>query len=132
MHFDDPAPVEAFRELLLMLVAGVSVSTQFPPGDRMPHVRLDFVGGRPSNAVTDSPRFGIQVYAADGVQAERLAGQIKTALMGRSWRGLRSSRGHMFKGWQFESIMKFDDPARPTLARWQILGRFDVSMLRPE
>lgn len=131
MRFDDPAPVAAMREVLMVLVAGLRVSTQYPADGRLPHVRLDYLGGRPENPITDGPRFGIQVYARNSTEAERVTGQVKAALMGLNQRSVRTSSGHKTRGWSFESVMDFPDPDRPTLARWQIMGRLGISMLRP-
>ena len=132
MDFRDPAPVTAMRELLISNIAGLSVSTRYPREGKLPHVRLDYLGGRPVNRVTDGPRFGIQVYAKRGPEAERLTGQIKTLLAEGAWRGRRTSEGHMLRGWAHESMMSLADPDRPGFARWQIMGRLQLSMLRPD
>lgn len=132
MRYDDPRAAEAMRELLLMIVAGVRVVTQLPKEMPDTLIRIERVGGKPDNAVTDGGRFMVQVYARTDVEAGRLAGDILAALNDRFWRGTRTGRGHMLRGWAHESMMSLADPDRPGFARWQIMGRLQLSMLRPD
>lgn len=132
MHYDDPRGVEAMRELLLTFVAGIRVMTQLPKTMPDTLIRIERVGGKPDTDITDGPRLMVQVYARTDVEAGRVAGAVLAALNSRFWRGTRTSRGHMLRGWDHESMMSLGDPDRPDFARWQIMGRLQISMLRPD
>lgn len=131
MRLDDPQATTALRQLLLKLVEGIPISTQLPREVTVPRIRIERVGGKDENRVTASPRFAIQIYAADGPAAEGITGQLALALLEGEWPGTRTAAGHRLRGWEEESVMSFPDPDRTDLARWQILGRLRISKLRP-
>ena len=130
-HKTPPSIVELRRILLEGPCADIPVGTTYPASTTLPYVRIQRIGGRPENAVTDAPRFIIHVYADDGIVAEALALDILDWLDAGVWRSTRAASGHYRRGWRHETVMPLSDPDRPSLHRWQIHGALRLSRLTP-
>lgn len=125
-----PASVTELRRLLLAgPCEGMRVATTVPKDVEAPFIRIERVGGRPENGITDAPRFIIHVYADDGIAAEAIATSILDHLEHGRWRTTRTPSGHMLRGWRTEIVMPLADPSRPHLHRWQVMGALRISRL---
>lgn len=130
MLLKTPASITILRGLLRAgPCVDVPVATVVPEDMVVPFVRIERVGGRPLNAVTDAPRFVIHVYAADGIDAEARALDILDHLEHGPWRSTDTESGHRLMGWRTETIMPLPDPDRPSLHRWQVMGALHISRL---
>ena len=130
MYVRTPPSITEFRRLLRAgPCAEIQVSTEVPASIPATFVRLERIGGRPENMVTDAPRILVHVYATDGIVAEALALDIQDFLIAGRWRGTDTPSGHRRMGFTLESLMDLPDPDRPHLHRWQIIGLFRISRL---
>ena len=130
MLLKTPASITILRGLLRAgPCADVPVATVVPEDIRPVFVRIERVGGRPLNAVTDAPRFVIHIYASDGIDAEARALDILDYLERGGWSHTRAPSGHLLRGWRTETLMPLSDPDRPHLHRWQVMGALHISRL---
>lgn len=130
MLLKTPASLSILRTILLDgPCAAVPVATSIPTELPAAFVRIERIGGRPLNAVTDQPRFLIHVYATDGIAAEALALDVLDHLEHGPWRSTDTASGHRLMGWVTETVMSLPDPDRPHLHRWQAMGALRISRL---
>ena len=130
MLLKTPGAVAEFRRLLRVgPCADIPVSTSMPEDIAVPMVRIERIGGRPENAVTDAPRFIAHVYAGTGPAAEALANQILDYMESGGWSHTRTPSGHLLRGGRTEVVMPLPDPDRPRLHRWQVMGALRISRL---
>lgn len=130
MQLETPPALAEFRTLLLHgPCAGQRVATQIPREMPDQLVRLQRIGGRPESDITDAPRILVHVYDVDDIEAERRANRILDYLEHGGWSHTRTKTGHLLRGWNTETVMPLQDPDRPHLHRWQVMGAFRLSRL---
>lgn len=125
----DPLGQRLGIELIRAIAPGVRVGT-FVPADAPPvMVTVTRTGGSYINPVTDQVHLAIGVYANTQGDSERLAGQLRHALVSAEWAGLRI-RGHLLRGWvEMGGPARFPDPDIPDKIRFQFSGALLASTL---
>lgn len=83
---------------------GVRVSTQKPTAPPGRFIVVSLIGGDPDTFATVNPRFLVECYAPDSIEAEQFVNDVAHA-----WRSLRvhnNQLGHSYT----DRIVDFDDP----------------------
>ena len=106
--------------ILTPVFAPVLVSARMPLVRPAQFVRVDRVGGRMSNMITDSARILVECWAPDVPTAETMCNTARAALLnafGKTWAGV------FVREWADEQgPVSFDDPAVTDQRRWQFHG----------
>ena len=131
-----PTPKPALQAAIAILTAAFAVPSPFyatpiPVGFRMPDVRpptfvkVDRIGGRMHNVVTDAPRVLVECWGPDAGTVEQMTCTARGALLnslGQYWAGI------WVREWCDEQgPVGFDDPAVTDMRRWQFHGDLRVS-----
>jgi hypothetical protein len=131
-----PTPKPALQAAIAILKAAFIVPSPFyatpvAVGARMPNVRpatfvrVDRLGGRMHNVVTDAARILVECWAPDSDTAEQMTCTASGALLnslGQYWAGI------YVREWaDQQGPGGFDDPAVTDQRRWQFHGDLRVS-----
>lgn len=108
--------VQALSEAL----PGVRVSTKIPDPRPAEHVVVSRIGNSSPEFGTSMPRFLVEVYAGNEVNAERLAEKVHSAWMNLTSHGINYSTSD----W---NLQPFDSPD-PNHVRFQFTGGLQITL----